>query len=217
MSQFTLQWDNSSVLNNNNAIGQRASYRSRTVGGDYIATGFSPNNDLAKSAITTDTPVLLDNVVYQFKVETLCTVNGPTINDNDIQEAISFNCISPNITVTTTHAEFNLDVTGTDIIKIRVVTRRASDSVIIDTSISTRISNNVYYQVYDPLKVSTLLTPGTNYYFQIELYALVNNVEVKSSSVQFLGETCSPYPFTTLTPPVCDPLTSITVTSIQTA
>ena len=90
MAQFTLNWDNTALLLEPNVIGQRAYYRRKDVGGTYISAGFSPVNDLPTSAVTTVSPALLDNVVYQFKVETLCTVNGPTVNSNGVIDQIDF-------------------------------------------------------------------------------------------------------------------------------
>lgn len=210
MAQFTLNWDNTAVLAHPNSTGQRASYRQKSVGGAWITVGFTPTNDLPKTATTTDSPnSLLTNVVYEFKIESLCTVGGPTINDNGIREAIEFACITPVTGVTETTSTITLDVTGLDITKARFTLRKASDNTIVygPTTVN-RIGDSIMLQAVG-------LTGSTNYYWQVELYATVNLIEVISSQVNYLGVVCSPYPITTDAPAICDPITSLSVSSIE--
>lgn len=209
MAQFTLQWDNTDVLANSNAIAQRALYRQRSIGDPFISAGFFPANDLAKSVNAALSPVLLNNIVYQFKVQSICTQNGPTDNDNGFQEGINFACITPVITKTETTSNITLNVAGLDITKARFTLRKASDNSI---AFGVFTSNNVL----DSISGDAIgLTSATNYYWQIELFANVNNVEVVSSHSDYLGQACSPYPFTTNAPVVCDPVISATVDSIE--
>lgn len=210
MAQFTLNWSNIKVLTNPNAIGQRVSYRERLIGDPWIDTGFDPTNDLGTDAETADSPDTLDdNKVYEFKVETLCTTNGPTINDNDIQEAINFDCLEPTLENTETTSDITLDVTDTDIAKAKFTLRKASDNSVIVTSAKIlRSGDSITYG-------ATGLTGGVNYYWQVDMYALVNNVYVDSSTEGYLGELCSPYSFTTDEPPTCDPVISVEVSSIE--
>ena len=209
MAQFTLEWNNTNVANNDNAIGQRASYRHK---GDvsWITAGFDPANDLDTDATTTDSPDTLDdNKIYEFKVEALCTVSGPTINDNGIQEDINFACIDPDLDQDEEEATITIDVTGLDINKAKITLRKASDNSIVgvETTISA-VSDTIARTV-------TGLLPSTNYYWQIALGAIVNSVQVWSSNTEYLSTVCSPYPFTTDTPPTCDPVTEVDVTSIE--
>jgi len=210
MAQFSLSWDNSAVLTNTNSISQRCSYKLRTSG-TWLTTGFTPANDMAKTVITANSPSgLSNNVVYQFKVENICTSGGPTINDNGIQEDINFSCISPTLTETSTTGTLVIDTTDTDIIAARITLKLALDnSIIMAPTIINAVSNTITAN-------ATGLTVSTNYYWQIELYAIVNNVTVISSDPSQMGSICSPYPFTTGTPPVCNPITAGTISSIQT-
>lgn len=205
--QFRLTWNNTNVAASSNSINQRALYRYKSIGGAFLSDGFTPANDLATSANTTISKALDDNKVIQFEVETICTVNGPAINDNGIVEAIGFSCIAPVITKDYVSSNISIDITGLDITKARFTLRKASDNTliyqIIVNPIGTTISTN-----------AVGLSSSTNYYWQIELYANVNNIEVISSDSNYLGTPCSPYPFITDAPPYCAPITSMTISSI---
>jgi len=203
MAQFTLSWNNTSVLASANVINLRALYRYKTVGGSFISTGFTPTNDMAKSVVTADTPELDENKVVETKVQSICTDNGPTDNDNGLQEAIEFACIVPTLTKTDTTGTIEVDTTGLDITKIRFTLRKAIDNTIVGTATTVNAS------ISAPTSISkTGLIQTTNYYWQVELYATVNNIEIKS-------EVCSPYPFTTNSTIICDPLTDFIITSIE--
>jgi hypothetical protein len=210
MAQFTLQWDNTSVLANANATAQRTSYRQKSLGGVFNGNGFTPANDLAKSAITAESPVLLDNVIYEFKVQAICTQNGPTDNDNGIQEGLVYICLVPTISKTHDTATLNLDLTNTDILKVRLTLKKSSDNSIINGPVTIdRNVNGISYLI------SSGLTPSTNYYWQIELGTTVGGVEIWSSDISQLGSLCGPYPLQTDPNPVCNPVTSVVVTSIE--
>jgi hypothetical protein len=208
MAQFKLIWNNSVVAVNPNAISQRAYYRQKTIGGVFISTGFTPANDLPKTASTANTPVLLNNIVYEFKVQSICTENGPTDNDNGIVEKIGFSCIVPILSKTSTTTNITFDVSTTDITKARLTLRRSSDNSIIYQQIINNSGGLIETMV-------TGLTPSTGYYWQAELYATVGGEEKISSSVDNLGSTCGPYIIVTDAPSVCDPVISITVNSVE--
>jgi hypothetical protein len=202
MGQFTLTWDNTDIVSDLNSTGQRAAYRYKTLGGAFVTTGFTPSNDLAKSVTTADSPILDDNKVIEFKVQNLCTQNGPTDNDNGIQEVLQFNCLVPTITKTTTTSGISLNVTGLDITKAKFTLRKAVDNTLVGVPVVIdRISNTISV-------TATPIDSSTNYYWQVNLYATLNNVEV-------ISDLCSPYPFTTDTIPVCNPVTAMTVASIE--
>lgn len=202
MSQFTFSWSNTSILASSNVINSRALYRYKAIGGPYISVGFTPANDLNKAITTVDSPVLDDNKVIQCKVQSICTVNGPTDNDNGIQEVIGFACIIPTLTKTENTATILINATGLDITKIKFTLRKSSDNTIVGTATTVNVVAGL------ASNTKTGLTSSENYYWQTELYAIVNNIEVKS-------DVCSPYPFTTDAPAVCDPLTDFTITSIE--
>jgi hypothetical protein len=208
MAQFVLTWDNTAVLANSNATAQRALYRVKSVGGAFSSTGFTPTNDLAKSATTSTSPVLSSNIVYEFKVQAICTENGPTDNDNGIVEKISFQCIVPDTEVTATTSNISIDVTGLDITKAKFTLKKSSDNSVVYTGTINRVGDSVS-------TTATGLTGSTNYYWQVELYATVNSIDVVSSGGSFLGAACGPYPITTSAPPVCNPVTSVDVSSIE--
>lgn len=209
MGQFTLQWDNTDVLANANAISQRALYRLRDTGGAWISAGFTPANDMAKSVNSADTPSgLTDNKIYEFKIQSICTLSGPSDNDNGIQEHIVFACIIPTLTKTITTATSVINLTGTNISKVKFTLKRSLDNVVMGSSTVNNVANSAGLTVPG-------LTASTTYYWQIELYATINNVEVVSSSVPFLGAVCGTYPITTDALAICNPTTSLTVTSIE--
>ncbi len=181
MGTLTLNWDNTAVNASANATGQRALKRIAAIGGAFNTSDFSPANTLAKTATTTVATVL-NNRVYDFKVEALCTEGGPTENTNGIKQGIVFACIPPIINAGPTNIEVTIDLTSTDITKARIVLKLASDDSVIDTQIVSRSVNTVYYNF-------TGLSPD-GYYIEIELYANVDGVEVISSDESYLGVVC---------------------------
>lgn len=217
MAQFTLSWDNGNILTNENALSQRASYRPRTGDGPWITTGFDPTNDMEKEITEADSPdTLNDNIVYQFKIEAICTTGGPTINDNGVREAINFVCITPTITHTYKYGDIELDVSNTDITKATITLRKGSNNALIDIATVDRVGDSIYMETPSAVRSPTIvLDSSSTYYWQVELIANVNNEEVGSTRSDFIGSLCSPYPFTTDAPPVCDPITDIDISSVE--
>lgn len=201
MGQFRLTWDNSAVLSNPNATGQRTNYRKKSTGGAFITTGFTPANDLPKTATTADSPVLLDNTIYEFKVQSLCSVSGPTDNDNGIQEELHFVAINPTLTKTQTTATASISVTELDITKARMTLKKTSDNSVAGTQSPVPSAGVISATISG-------LTANTAYYFQIELYTNLNNVETISSVY-------GPYPVTTDPVPTCAAVTGVNVDSIE--
>lgn len=197
MAQFTLTWDNSNVLADSNVVSQKLFYRYKTIGGAFIAGA-----DLSKDTKSVDSPILSDNRVIEFIIQCSCNENGPSDNDNGIQEAIQFTCIVPNIVKTHNQSTATLNLTGLDITKVKFTLKKSTDNTIVGTPVIVNVINN------GASITNTGLVEVTNYYYQIELYANVSNIEVKSS-------VCSPYPFQTNVLPACDPITFLTVTSIE--
>lgn len=190
MAQFNYAWDNTEVNASSNSTGQIAYYRKK---GDipWISAGFTPANPMAKSVSAALSPAgLLNNNIYQFKVEATCTVNGPTINDNGVQEQIFFACISPTITPDDESVQAVLNVASTDITKARFVLKLSADDSIINTQTVNRVGTTVTATV-------TGLDSGTEYYFEVELYAVVDGEEVISSSSEHLNNPCGVYEFET--------------------
>jgi hypothetical protein len=208
MAQFTLNWFAAAVIVNPNATGQRALYRQKSIGGAFISTGFTPTNDLPKTAETATSPVVADNIVWEFKVQALCNIGGPVDNDNGIEEAIKFVCLVPIVTKTETTAQAVLNVLNTDITKATFILVRDSDSAVISgpTSVN-RVGNSITHNV-------SSLIGATQYHWEIALFATINGVEVSSAQVGYLNAPCISASFTT-DAPVCDPVTSLTVTSIE--
>lgn len=191
MGQFTLSWDNSDVAASPNATGQRVSYRQKSVGGAWIDTGFNPNNDLGVNDNTAVSPTILNNVVYEFKVEALCASGGPTLNDNGIQEEIAFACIAPTIQNTDVTSQITLNLANTDITKVRFTLRKVSDNTVAHGPMDiVRIGNIV-------TTVAASLAPSTNYYWQVILFANINGGEVNSGQAGYINAVCGPYVITT--------------------
>jgi hypothetical protein len=211
MAYFTLIWDVTPLAGNANILSQTASYRQKSVGGAFLTDGFIPANPLSIAVNTVETKhSLLVNVVYEIMVSAICTVNGPIINDNGVQEAIQFSCIVPDVTgVTENSSGIVLNVTGLDITKARFTLKRTSTNVTVYSIIANRVVNSI------TANSGTILSPSTNYYWQVELYAVVNGLEVISSNSNYIGTACSAYPITTSAPATCNPITALTISSIE--
>lgn len=197
MAQFILGWDNTGALAQPNAIGQRVSYRRKDVGGTWLIAGFSPTNDLPVAAITATSPVLTNNVVYEFKVETLCTINGPSANSNGLIEQIGFACFAPIVSFTDIASTITFDITNLNITKMRFTLRKTSDSSIVNAPTVVVAAGNFISRTVSGL------TASTGYYWEVEYYAYLNVVEVISSDVSYLNVKCGPFSFTTAAPTTC--------------
>ena len=171
-------------------------------------TGFSPANDLLVAAITATSPVLTDNVVYEFIVETLCTKNGPTNNSNGIIEQIGFSCLTPVVSQTDVASTITLNITGLNITKARFTLRKTSDSSIVSAATIVAASGNFITRTVAGLAAST------SYYWQVEIYATINGVEIISSNVAYLNALCGPYTFITNAPTTCPAPDNLIVDSV---
>ena len=139
MAQFNLTWFNTAVIIDANVTGQTVSHRQKSVGGSYSSVGYTPSNTLPKTASAAQSPVLANNVIWEFKVEAICTVGGPTINDNGVQEGFKFACIEPSISnITSTSATITLNVLGLDISHAVLTLLKTTDDTIVagPTSVS---------------------------------------------------------------------------------
>lgn len=183
MATRTLTWDNTAVLANVNATAQRASKRIKAVGGSFNTLNFLPVNDLPTSAITTDANMLLVNRVYEFKIEAICTAGGPTANTNGLKEGIVFDCIVPSLVRRPTEIDVIIDCTGSDLTKGKVVLKKQSDDSVVGTITSARAADSIYAGF-------TGLIATDAYYCEIELYAVVEGVEVISSDAAYLNAVC---------------------------
>lgn len=209
MAQFNLSWFNTAVIINPNAISQRALYRQRLVGGAWISTGFTPANDLPKTASASQSPVLANNIVWEFKVEAICEEGGPTINDNGLQEGLKFACLEPVISnIDVDSATIALNVINTDISSATFILHKAADDVVVagPTTIA-RVSNSITWNV-------TGLDPETNYYVETILYAIVNGAQIASNDADQLNASCISEDFVTPAD-TCAPVTAADITSID--
>lgn len=198
MATLYCNWDNTAVAASSNVTFQRVSWRERLVGGGFNTSSITPSNDMAKTVNAANFSAATVNKVYEFKVEALCTVGGPTINSNGIVENLVFECVLPSsFVVTESTIAFNISIPSTDITKARVRLKKQSDDSLIDTQTINKVSNAIDYTF-------TGLTASTGYYFEVEFYATVNVVEVISSSLDYLGAACGGniinYTATTSTP-----------------
>jgi hypothetical protein len=211
MAQFNLNWFNTAVIINPNVINQRASHRRKSIGGAFITTGWTPANDLPKTASASQSPVVLDNVTWEFKVEAICTEGGPTINDNGLQEGLKFACLAPVISaITINSCTVTLNISNTDITQATFVVHRSSDDVAVagPTTIAA-VGNSITFNV-------TGLASETEYYVETILYAIVNGSLIQSDDVDQLGTSCiSADPLFETLPDVCLPCTDIDATVIE--
>ncbi len=172
---LTLIWTLSTITN---TVSQTAKKRS-AEDVSWITTGFTPANPLTPSAVTTVVDVEF-NEVYQFQVDNNCTIGGPT--GSNIVEGVVFNCPSTS-TITTDTTSSTTAGDGVflpqDIFQVRFTLKLTADD-------ST---------VYGPIIVPTTggqattgttgLTPGTDYYWVYELYAVINGITVISSAAPY--------------------------------
>jgi hypothetical protein len=200
MGVLTLNWNNAAVLASANATGQRASKRIKAVGGAFDITGFTPSNDLLKSANTVNVNII-NNRVYEFKIEALCIIGGPTPNNNGLREGLVFVCIAPSFVTTFNSVTVNFNLLNTDITKVRVRLKKQSDDSIIGTVTASNVAN-VASAIF-----SSGVDAATAYYVEVELYSIINGVEIISSAANFLNAVCggniSGYQVQTDDPPSC--------------
>jgi hypothetical protein len=202
MPKFTLTWSNTLLLSNNNVIGQRALYRQKSVGGSWLTAGFTPANDLAKTATSVESPTVDVNKVWEFKVQSLCTVGGPADNTNGVQEVVVFSCLTPTVTKSFNSATASLNAAGTDISKAIFTLRKTSDSAIVyGPTTVTRSGDNI------TANTGATLNDNTTYYWETKLIAVVNSIEVTSGS-------CNSANFTTDLA-TCDPVTNLVATATE--
>lgn len=199
MALILIKWTNTAVLASPTATAQRASKRIKALGGSYDMLGFIPANDMAKS-VSQATADIIPNRIYEFIVEAICGTGGPTPNNNGPVEGIVFQCIAPSFEVTHNHAAVILNLVNTDIHKMKVTLHKQSDDSVVGVLIANRIGDVVTANFAG-------LTPTTGYWVEIELYAIINGVEVISSATNYLNAICgtnaAPYQFTTDSVPVC--------------
>lgn len=201
MAIITLNWTPGTGASN----GQRASAIAKVNEntGNYMTTGFNPQNTLAAGASSTNFSTSNTNIVYKFKVENLCT-NGSIIpNTNGLQEEIVFACIPPSFKSTDT-----TDTTYTARILKGAYTQ--VDGINYPNTISS--ISNIEYTLYDGVTIKegpvagTLtgtgsseafvytfqnLTPGHTYTLKYVLKAFVNNLEIRSDNSTHLGVACT--------------------------
>lgn len=204
MAQFVLNWFAAPVMVNPNSVSQRALYRQKSVGGSFISTGFTPTNDLPTTTQSTTSPNLGTNIIWEFKVQAICTEGGPTDNNNGIVEGLKFECLTPNIATTTiTTATIVLNISGLDITKASFTLHLTSDDSVVYGPVVVNPSGSAI------TTTATGLTPDTEYYWEYTLYSTVNGVEIQSTSVEQLGVACFSDDFST-PEDVCLPCTALT-------
>jgi hypothetical protein len=210
MPQFNLAWFAAPVMVNPNAISQRALYRRKSVGGAFISTGFTPANDLTIVTQAVTSPDLLANVIWEFKVQAICTTGGPVDNNNGLVEGLKFACLTPVTSSTTSTATIQINISNTDITKATFTLHKSSDDSVIFGPTTVNPSGSIIQNV------AIGLDDDTEYYWSYHLHALVNGVEINSLAVNQLNSSCESDPFSTL-PDVCLPITALTAIAQETA
>lgn len=195
---LNLTWNNSAVAASANAIGQRASKRIASVGGAWDTSGFKPLNDLPVSATHTAAGVI-PNIVYDFKIEALCNIGGPTINANGVRQGIYFAEIIPQFSQDDNGSDVDLTITlsvTSDITKARIKMYRQIDDNLLSTQTPVNSSNTCSHTF-------AALANSLGLYFTVELYTVVNGIEIISSapgtlSMPAFGGNIPDYQITTL-------------------
>lgn len=201
---FQLNWNISNTENDPNTSTQKALYKKRLDGAgapflDGIEGGlpFNPPNPISKNVSATQSGSLSDNAVYQFKIQTICGVNGPVDNMDGIFEAINFICIEPTATFTYNQATITIPVSGTpDIIKAKIkLTNTTTGVVLVNNVVVSASGSNITY-------TKTGLSPSTSYRWDITLGANVNSADKYSVTACAKSFITSPLP-------QCDSVTSL--------
>lgn len=192
MACFTYNWDNTEVLANDNNTGQNVYYREA----GEVSWISHPDNPFETSDNTAEICSTSDNIVYEFKVESTCEQGGPTPNDNGIIEYIGFSCVDIEIDQTHNTCVATVDLSNTDITKVRFTLRKSSDNSIAYGPITVNKTSN------QAMATATGLTAATSYYWQFIMYATVGGVEIISSQATQLNTVCGPYTFSTEAAPV---------------
>lgn len=196
-SGFTFDWDNTALATDSNVIGQRISFRPKDTLGAWHTAGFTPSNDINKTIHHAINPLIADNLIYQFKLETICGVGGPVISNNDIQEQITFQCVEPSYTyliqgvpgfleTDITISLHNLD----DVNSVDLLIRKVSDDSLFRGPYTMAVINGSLEQ-----DISTNIDQSTYYYIQTRYRAFVQGVQVYSDSSNYLGAWCSSQSF----------------------
>jgi hypothetical protein len=208
MPQFVLNWYAAPVMVNPNSIGQRAVYRQKAVGGSFISTGFTPANDLTIVAQTITSPNLSANKIWEFKIQALCTQGGPVDNNNGIQEALKFACITPTLSSTISTATIQLNISGLDITKAVFSLHLVSDNTIVYGPVTATPSGSIIQTQ------ATGIDDDTDYYWTYALKSTVGGVEISSTDSNQLNQECQSINFHT-PPDVCLPVTATTAVAAE--
>jgi len=214
--KFNLSWNNTSIQGNANVVSQEAGYQSKLVPG-WITTGFTNYaNPIPVAQHTSTSPDLNDNIIYQFRVNSLCSTGGPMPNIGGVVEAIHFACIVASTVMSGISATCTINLANTSITKVRFSlkemlgsTPSPSDPVKLSPTVVARdtTANTATVTVNN-------LEYTKKYYWETELYSTIRNnsvdTEVISSSPAYLGVRCIDQ-FTMPAPPSCAAVTALIV------
>lgn len=188
MPTITLNW---TLNTNGNTVNQRASKRAiattkhpseSTV---FSSTGFTPPNDLATS-ISSASFTAIGNVIYEMKVENICSLGGPTINNNGIRQGIKFSCLPVNfgtVTDNTTQISVNVNAIGTDIAQVIFVLTETNGGAIVESkTVAALQSGNTIANFIG-------LNAGTSYTITTSYQATVNGALVTSAACPSVTQT----------------------------
>lgn len=187
MATFNLAWT-APVLTNSTTANQRVEYRQKNSG-PFInnTSNIAPTNDLSNTATAAVISNLTDNVIYEFRVLSVCPNGVTNVNMDGIKEGINFACVPPTAnTFTDTSITVVVASLPPDITKVTF----------------NRGTGNVFATPSNGIASYTFpnLTPGISYTITAELSAFVNNGE-RTSSFGNCSVTRITAPATTCTAP----------------
>lgn len=188
--EIRLDW----TTNMTNVVNQIVKKRVKGIS-TWDTTGFTPGNPLGAATVQAST-VIDDNVVYEFQVDTVC--QSGTVNGN-IVEGIIFACSSNNTSTDTNSSSITVNNTSNlplSITKVKFTLTKDSDSSIVYGPTTV---NNTTGSV--TANSGAVLTPSTAYTWHYELFAIVNGIEIGSSTASSYLSPCEAFVFTTSTPP----------------
>lgn len=180
----SITWNPSASSNN---INQQVKKRIKGLT-PWDTAGFTPSNNLAPN-VSAATTVLQPNTIYEFQVDTLCTIGGPT--SSTTRESIVFNCSSvpaftgSSFSSTTINPGVLPTFAGSNTLNYYVVyLYNSTGTTLLQTSASVNFGS--------PAPQFTGLIGSTTYILKFALFAIVNGSNNSSTQCASSSFTTSP-------------------------
>ena len=181
MAIFNLNWTPAGGVN---SLNQTAKYKLNGAV-TWLTTGFTPANPMNALVNTTQITGLLNNTIYQFQVDTNCSIGGPT--SSPIVQRIGFDCLGGFSFIDNNNGTADISILGLNVYtSLNFVQFKVYSDIgaLLETSANIPIGVPTVWQ-------TDVLVPG-DYEVALQYGSIVNGVQVFSN---FGPSTCR-YPFT---------------------